>query len=129
MLATSYENLGAVFQDDAEAVSFAAGLLDISEFRLFEIAYVHWFGSEPEKKTMEGSFGSYLQTGLAPFWLRDMTRMIILKYRKGNLMPSRLGIDQPGAGRFKRRLGWILVGVFYFLIFFIVWSSATFQSY
>jgi len=45
MMATHCEDMGIVFQNDAEAVSFVAGLFDISEFRLFEIAYVNWFGS------------------------------------------------------------------------------------
>jgi hypothetical protein len=128
MLATHCEDLGIVFQDDAEAVSFVAGLLDISEFRLFEIAYVNWFGSAATKKAIDGFFDSYLNSGLVPFWLRNMVRTIICKHRKGNLIPSRFGIDQPCVSRSKRRLGWILVGLFYFLVFAIVWGSATYKS-
>jgi len=128
MLATHCEDLGIVFQDDAEAVSFVAGLLDISEFRLFEIAYVNWFGSEAAEKAIDGFFGSYLNSGLVPFWVRNMVRTIMCKHRKVNLTPSRFGIDQPCVSRSKRRLGWILVGFFYFLVFAIVWGSATFES-
>jgi hypothetical protein len=129
MLATHCEDLEIVFKDDAEAVSFVAGLLDISEFRLFEIAYENWFGSEGTKKAMDGFFGSYLQSGSVPFWLRNMVRTIICNHLKGNLIPSRFGIDEPRLSRSKRRLGWILVGLFYFLVFAIVWGSATFKPY
>ena len=128
-MATHCKDLGIFFQDDAEAVSFVAGLLDISEFRLFEIAYKSWFGSEATKKTMDVFFGSYLKSGLIPFWLRNMVRTIICKHRQGDLTPGRFGIDQPCVSRSKRRLGWILVGLFYFLVFAIVWGSATFKPY
>jgi hypothetical protein len=127
--ATRCEDSAIVFQNDAEAVAFVAGLLDISEFRLFEIAYLNWFGSEATKKAMDVFFGSYLKSGVEPFWLRNMVRRIICKYRKGNLAPSRFGIDPPCVSPSKRRLGWILVGLFYFLIFAIVWGSATFEPY
>ena len=128
MLATRYEDLGIVFQDEAEAVSFVAGLLDISEFRLFEMAYENWFGSEATQEAMDDFFGSYLKSGLIPFWLRNMVRTIICEYQKGNLTPSRFGIDQPHVSPSRNRLGWVLMGLFYFLVFAIVWGSATFKS-
>ena len=128
MKATHCKDLGIVFQDDVEAVSFVAGLLDISEFRLFEISYFNWFGSEATKKAMDGFFNSYLKSGFVPYWLRNMVRTIICKHRKGKLTPSQFGIDQPCLSRSKRRVGWILVGIFYLLVFAIVWGSATYQS-
>jgi hypothetical protein len=127
MMATHCEDFGIVFQDDAEAVSFVAGLLDISEFKLFEIAYVNWYGSEATKKALDGFFGSYLKSELVPFWLRDMVRRIICKHRKGNLTPSDFGINHPRGSRFERRLGWILVVLFNILVFAIVWGSATYK--
>jgi hypothetical protein len=129
MLATRCEDTEIVFRDDAEAMSFVAGLLDISEFRLFEIAYENWFGGEASKKTVEGFFGRYLKSGCIPFWLRNMVRTIICAYQQGNLTPSRFGIDPPYVSRHKRRVGWVLLGLFYFLVFAIVWGSATFKSY
>ena len=117
-MAGNCEDFGIVFQDDAEAVSFVAGLLDISEFRLFEIAYENWFGCEATKRTMDGFFGSYLTSGFVPFWLRNMVRTIISEHRQGNLTPSRFCVDQPCVSRARARLGWVLVGFFYFLVFF-----------
>jgi hypothetical protein len=117
--------MGIVLQDDVDAVSFVARLLDISEFNLFEIAYINWFGNEATKKAMDDFFGSYLTSGLVPFWLRDMVRKVIGKYKKGELTPSEFGIRQPCVNRFKKGFGWILVGLFSFLIFAIVWISST----
>ena len=127
MWATHRRHLGTVFQDDAEAVSFAAGLLDISEFRLFEIAYENWFGSEPTHKAMDGFFGSYLKSGFVPFWLRNLVRKIIFKHREGDLTPSEFGIHEPRVNGSESGIGWFLVGLFGFLVFAIVWGSATFK--
>jgi hypothetical protein len=118
-----------VFQDDAEAVSFVAGLLGISEFGLFEIAYERWFGRKTNEKTMEAFFGTYLKSGLMPFWLRNMVRTIICEHRQGNLTPGGFRMYQPPESRSMWRVGWILMGVFYFLVFAIVWGSTTFKSY
>jgi hypothetical protein len=128
MLATHFKERTMVFRDDAEAVSFVAGLLDISEFRLFEMAYASWFGRDATEKALDGFFGTYLKSGLIPFWVRNMVRTVMCEYRKGNWTPSRFGIDQPCISPSQRRLGWILVGLFYLLIFVIVWGSATFKS-
>jgi len=127
-MATHCEDMGILFQNDAEAVSFVAGLFDISEFRLFEIAYVNWFGSEATKKAMDRFFGSYLKTGLVPFWLRDMVRRIICKHRKGDLAPGEFGINKPCVIPFESKSGWLLVGLFSLLTFAIVWISANYQS-
>ena len=127
-MAIHCEDVGIAFQDDAEGVSFVAGLLNISEFKLFEIAYANWFGGEVTEKAIDCFFGSYLHSGFVPFWLRDMVRNILCKYRKGNLNPSELGINHPGGNRLERRLGWILVVFFNILVFAIVWGSATYKS-
>jgi hypothetical protein len=129
MLATHCEDAGIFFQDDAEAVSFVAGLLDISEFRLFEIAYLNWFGSEATRKAMDGFFGSYLKSGFVPFWLRNLLRRVICKHRKGNLTPSEFGVHRLCKSPAERKLGWFLVGFLGLLIAAIVWGSATYQPF
>ena len=126
-MATRCEKMGILFQNDAEVLSFVAGLFDISEFRLFEIAYVNWFGREATEKAMDGFFGSYLKTGFVPFWLRGMLRRLIRKHRKGDLIPSEFGINQACVSHSERRLGWFLVGLFSFLVFAIVWVCAKYQ--
>jgi hypothetical protein len=126
-MATRCEDKGIVFQNDAEAVCFVAGLFDISEFKLFEIAYANWFGSEATEKAIDAFFGSYLKTGLVPFWLRDMVRRIICNHRKGDLSPGEFGIRQLCVSPPERRCGWVLVGLFSLLVFVIVWVSSNYQ--
>jgi len=123
------EDWERLFQTDAEAVCFAATLLDISEFRLFEIAHVNWFGSEAPKKAMEGFFGSYLRSGLAPFWLRHLVRSIIGKHRKGNLAASEFGIEQPRVGPLEKKIGWVVIGLLSCLALAIGWISATLRPH
>jgi hypothetical protein len=125
MTAACCEDLERLFQTDAEAVCFAASLLDISEFRLFEIAHVNWFGSEAPKKAMEGLFGNYLHSGLVPFWLRHMVRSIIGKHWKGSLAAREFGIEQPHVSPSRRKIGWVVTGFLNCLVFAIGWVSAT----
>jgi hypothetical protein len=125
MTAACCEDWGRLFQTDAEAVCFAASLLDISEFRLFEIAHVNWFGSKAPKKAMEGFFGNYLHSGLVPFWLRHMVRSIINKHWKGNLAAREFGIEQPHVSPSEKRVGWLVIGLLSVLVFALGWVSST----
>lgn len=125
MTAACCEYWGRLFQNDADAVSFAASLLDISEFRLFEMAHVNWFGSKPPKKTMEGFFHSYLQDGLVPFWLRHMVRTIINRHSKGHLATREFGIEEPHPSPLGKKRGWIVMGLLSVLVFAMVWISKT----
>jgi hypothetical protein len=119
-MANHCKNMGVIIQDDAEAVYFAARLLGISEFRLFEMAYANWFGNEATEKVIDGFFGSYLKSGLVPFWLRDMVRKIIHKNEKQNLLPNKSGINQTRVRLFEKEIGWILVGLLGILFFAVV---------
>jgi hypothetical protein len=128
MTAIPLEDLEFFFKDESEAVSFVAGLLNISEFRLFEIAYENWFGIKAPQKTINELFKNYLESGLVPYWLRNMVRKSLCEYRKGNLTPSSFGIEHPHETRSRRKLGWILLGFFYLLILVIIWGSANYGS-
>ena len=125
MTAACCEDLERLFQTDTEAVCFAASLLEISEFQLFEIAHVNWFGGEAPKKAMEGFFGNYLQAGLVPFWLRHMVRSVICKHWKGNLAANELSIGQPHVGPLERKIGWVVIGLLSCLVFAIGWIFTT----
>jgi len=129
MAARHHEDTGIVFQNDAEAASFAAALLDVSEFRLFEIAHEDWFGRKATRKATEAFFVGYLKSGLIPFWLRNTVRTIICKYQQGNLAPGKFGFDQTLESPSRRRVGWILMGLLYLLVFAIVWGFAMLKSY
>ena len=125
MTAACCENWERLFHSDAEAVCFAASLVDISEFRLFEISHVNWFGSEAPKKAMEGFFRNYLQAGLVPFWLRHTVRSIINKHWKENLAARKASIEQPHVSPLESKLGWVVIGLLSGLVFAMGWISKT----
>jgi hypothetical protein len=71
--------------DDADAVAFAAGVLNISEFKLFEIAYENWFGNKATEKAMSGIFGSYLKSGSVGYKNQKKTNTDQFSLRFGEL--------------------------------------------
>ena len=62
---------------DGDRVVYAAKVLDVSEFELFERAYSDWYGREPETLTIEHEFVQYLYFGAAPPWVRHYARMTL----------------------------------------------------
>lgn len=84
---------------DMLAVVQSAGLLGISEFRLFQIAYETWYGRETDEHTMESYFASYLFQETVPFWVRHFTRQISGLENEGRLNPEDFGIKQQQATR------------------------------
>ena len=61
---------------DAADVSHTAGLLDTSEFQLFQMAYRSWHGYDADERLVEGYFVSYLYYDDVPFWVRHFVRQV-----------------------------------------------------
>ncbi len=62
---------------DTRLVLDAASVMDISEFQVFEQAYVDWFGDEPMVSEVEASFAVYMFRGEIPTWVRQYARKIL----------------------------------------------------
>lgn len=60
--------------DDAEQVYYVASVLNVSEFRLFELAYDDWFGESGSEGFLEAAYMSYVVCGATPIWVRNYTR-------------------------------------------------------
>ena len=67
--------------DDAVALSQTADRLAVSEYRVFELAYRHWYGRVPEAGFLEQAYGRYLNRTELPPWVRDFTRRVDAKER------------------------------------------------
>ena len=78
---------------DALAVLEASGILSVSEFRVFELAYVHWYGVQTDEKTIERHFLPYMFQEQVPHFVRDFTRKVLRLERAGELDPRRFGIE------------------------------------
>ena len=71
----------------------AAALLNIGEFRVFELAYRNWFGTTPREKTIERYFVPYMFNKSVPGWVRHFCREIIDRDAGNSLDPRLYGIQ------------------------------------
>jgi hypothetical protein len=92
---------------DVLAVANAAALLDITEFELFRLAHLDWFGRAVSDKTIEGYFIPYMFRGVVPFWVRNFTRLIVRLDGAGDLDRERLGVPRRAWSRAMARRGTI----------------------
>ena len=77
---------------DVLAVVEASGLLAVSEFRIFELAYENWYGVETDEKTIERHFLPYMFQERVPHYVRAFTRRVLSLDRAGELDPRAFGI-------------------------------------
>jgi len=57
-------------------MQLALQVLNITEFRLFELAYKAWFGEVARESELESSYVPYLFAGILPCWVRQYIRNI-----------------------------------------------------
>jgi len=93
------------FCKDSIAIAVSASLLQISEFRCFQIAYAQWFGYELDEQRMEEIFSSYLQESFVPHWVRHFTRKVFYLEVQGSLDPGEFNIVRPVTTRRHRIQG------------------------
>jgi hypothetical protein len=72
-----HTNACGLDSESEESVTRAAGFLDVSEYRVLEIAYPFWFGREAERDTVDHAFDEYLERGTVPFWARAFIRSLM----------------------------------------------------
>lgn len=73
-----------------------AALLQVTEFRLFEIAYRFWYGRDVSEQSIEKYFVHYMFRSVVPFWVRQLCRRVLEAQAKGTLDPTEFGV-QPKA--------------------------------
>ena len=78
--------------EDVHAVLEATALLDITEFRLFGLAYRNWFGHPPDEKTIERFFLPYMFQDTVPSWVRHFCQRVIQLDQVGILDPVEFGV-------------------------------------
>ncbi len=78
-----------------QAVLDTAALLDITEFRVFELAHVSWYGRKVEVSHIEPFFVDYMFNDIVPPWVAQFTRKVLRLYDHGD--PSDPGQVDRGA--------------------------------
>jgi len=77
---------------DLIAVAVSASLLQVSEFKCFQVAYEQWFGHELDAQSMENIFSTYLKELSVPHWVRHFTRKVFYLEVQGKLNPEDFNI-------------------------------------
>ena len=78
--------------EDLKGVLETAGLLEVSEYRVFELAYGDWFGHAGGTEAIEASFTPYMFHEIVPPWVRHFTRHVRALVCAGRLDPRDFGI-------------------------------------
>lgn len=96
---------------DTRDVLEASSELQITEFRLFELAYVRWFGEHLSEDKLERFYIGYMFQAVAPFWVRHFCREVLDHARSGELDPAKFGVFPVPAsqGMFDRGIRYSLV--------------------
>lgn len=98
-------------ESDENEVLEVAALLDITEFRVFTIAYWRWFGRRAGSQVMEHYFARYMFNSIVPHWVHYFTREILGHAQAGTLRAADYGIHCPQPSRVMLRRGRRLVVV------------------
>lgn len=125
-----FQNTSKSVDNDAHAVCTAASLLGTSEYHLFQVAHMEWFGSPATESALERLFSQYIDTNIVPFWMRDFVRSIIDKHRSGDLDAAAYGLAPrrlPATNTAQERsMLFVFAGamlLFSILIFSIDWTT------
>jgi len=100
-----YEDMPA----DCVLVANTAGLLEITEFRLFQLAFGDWYGREIRDYEADDYFTAFMYYDRVPFWVRRFCHKIQDLREEGHLDPRNFGINPQ---RFEYRLlRWAVMAV------------------
>ncbi len=105
-----------------------ASLLDITEFRVFTIAYWRWFGRRSAAQAMERYFANYMFHSIVPHWVHHFTREILGRAREGTLRAADYGIRRARPSRVMRRRGGLLVAALMSICFLMLLAALYYED-
>lgn len=104
----------------------AASILDIGEFRLFELAYRDWYGTDADASRLEHDYARYMFGDDVPIWVRHYVRGVLKQAKQPqSCLPHPVRFPQPPqhqsatAAGIQRGLR-IFLGLIFILVFLIV---------
>ena len=101
-----FNNYSELSVDSRQVVS-AANVLNVTEFRLFELAYREWYGCVGKEVELEKLYALYWFTGLAPDWVRHYSRHVLTLCRQIGHEVQAVADEAP-ASKFKSVTLWCL---------------------
>ena len=91
---------------DLEQVVSASKALQISEFRLFRLAYFQWYGRDIPESELEHIFSAYMFEDIVPHWVRHCGRQVTARFEQGVLDPGDFNIECPKATEVMKSAGY-----------------------
>ena len=88
---------------DCVLVANIAGLLEITEFRVFQLAFGEWYGRKIRDYEAEDYFTAFMYHDRVPFWVRRFCHKVQNLHDAGTLNPLDFGIKPK---RFENSLLW-----------------------
>lgn len=109
---------------DLQTLLDAVSLLDISEFRLFELAYQAWYGRPARTEKLEKDFSRYMYQDEIPFWVRQYARDVVQRRHRTDdeRFPSEPWQTTASSARIRRGLR-IVLGLVFIMVFLIIVTS------
>ncbi|MGI9384869.1 MAG: hypothetical protein ACR2PO_17085 [Methyloligellaceae bacterium] len=81
--------------NDVWSVLRTASVLNVGEFRVFQIAHKEWYAEEADDKTIERFFTQYMFNEIVPLWVRHFCAKVLRLDEEGTLDPVALGVVSP----------------------------------
>ena len=107
----------------------AAGVLQISEYELFRIAYQGWFDHPISENRLDSLFKDYLANNDAPYWVNDFARKAHEKFKAGELNYKDYGIKRRVCDRRTKIKGWIIISFLLILMLIYSYLISQYSSY
>lgn len=107
--------------EDTLLVLNAVAKLDTTEFKLFELAYVDWYGKACNGQSMERYFVSYMFESSVPFWVRAFCRKVLAFNGELGTVQSIFGVGVQKATRGMRILGVLYGAILVICLLFLVY--------
>ena len=106
---------------DALLVLNAVAKLDTTEFKLFELAYIDWYGKACNGQYMEHYFVSYMFESSVPFWVRAFCRKVLAFNGEPDTVQSIFGVGVQKSTRRMRILGVLYSAILVVCLLFLVY--------
>ena len=117
--------LDLLVDNEAKLIGFAAGVLQISEYELFRIAYCIRFNHSITDTRLDLLFKDSLNYGEAPYWVNDFSRKVHEKFKAGELNYKDYVITRRVCDRRTKIKGWIIIT--FLLILMLIYSYLIIQ--
>lgn len=101
----------------------AAALLQVTEFRIFELAYKEWFGRRPRSHLIEKYFNNYMFNQIIPAWVTHFCRRVVTLGHAGELDPRDFGIYYRLPSRRMARIGQFYIALLLAAFLGLVWLT------